>query len=50
VVRGQRDPEPLGWYSPQPRVIAPIATCVYEVTARDRVEFETHIEVLAAPD
>ena len=49
VVRGQRDPEPLGWYSPQPRVIAPIATCVYEVTAGDEVEFETHVEVLAAP-
>jgi hypothetical protein len=46
VVRGQREPTPLGWYSPRPLEIAPIATCVYEVETDDRAEFDTRIDVV----
>jgi hypothetical protein len=45
VVRGQREPTPLGWYSPRPMEIAPIATCVYEVETDDHAEFDTRIDV-----
>ena len=48
VVRGRRDPTPLGWYSPRPMEIAPIATCVYEVETDDRAVFDTRIDVVAA--
>jgi hypothetical protein len=48
VVRGRREPTPLGWYSPRPMEIAPIATCVYEVETDDRAVFDTHIDVVAA--
>jgi hypothetical protein len=46
VVRGQREPTPLGWYSPRPLEIAPIATCVYEIETNDRAEFDTRIDVV----
>jgi hypothetical protein len=49
IVRGQREPTPLGWYSPRPMTIAPIATCVYEVETDDRTAFDTLIEVRPAP-
>ncbi|HSK97206.1 MAG TPA: heparinase II/III family protein, partial [Euzebyales bacterium] len=41
IVRGQRDPTPLGWYSPRPMTIAPIATCVYELETEDHAELDT---------
>jgi hypothetical protein len=48
IVRGQRDPTPLGWYSPRPMTIAPIATCVYEVETDGHAEFDTLIDVVPA--
>jgi hypothetical protein len=48
IVRGQREPTPLGWYSPKPLIIAPIATCVYEVETDGHAAFDTLIEVLPA--
>jgi hypothetical protein len=51
IVRGRREPTPLGWYSPRPMTIAPIATCVYAVETDGRAAFDTLIEVTpAAPD
>ena len=44
IVRGQREPEPLGWYSPQALMIHPISTCVYQVHSSGTVRFETTIE------
>lgn len=44
IVHGQREPEPLGWYSPQALVLEPIPTCVYQMQSSDRVRFETIIE------
>ena len=49
IARGRREPTPLGWYSPRPMTIAPIATCVYEVETDDRAAFDTLIEVRPAP-
>jgi len=47
IVEGQREPEPLGWWSPRALTIAPIATCVYELESSGRVRFETDIDILA---
>jgi hypothetical protein len=46
IVSGQREPEPLGWWSPSALTIAPIATCLYELESAGEAHFETHIEVL----
>lgn len=48
IVSGQREPEPLGWWSPSALTIAPIATCVYELESAGHERIETHIEIIPA--
>jgi hypothetical protein len=51
VARGQREPEPLGWYSPQFMELEPIETWCYEARSSGSVRFETIIEVVpTAPE
>ncbi|MBW3606071.1 MAG: heparinase II/III family protein [Actinobacteria bacterium] len=45
LVRGQRHPEPLGWWSPRQLVIEPITTCSYVVQTDATVVFDTTVEV-----
>jgi hypothetical protein len=48
MARGQREPEPLGWYSPRFMVLEPIETWRYEVRSGGSVRFETIIEAVPA--
>lgn len=50
VVRGQREPETLGWYSPGSMRIEPVATCIHRTTAAGIVRFETIVRAEAARD
>lgn len=48
IVRGQREPETLGWHSPRALTIEPTATCVFELATSAGVVFETEIVVRPA--
>ncbi len=48
VVRGQRHPEPLGWWSPGQMRLEPTATCSWATRTGATVRFATHIEVRPA--
>jgi hypothetical protein len=50
MARGQREPEPLGWYSPRFMALEPIETWRYEVRSGGSVRFETVIEAFPATD
>lgn len=43
IVRGRREPEVLGWWSPRSLEVAPTTTCVFSTTVSDRVRLETTI-------
>jgi hypothetical protein len=47
MASGQREPEPLGWYSPRFMVLEPIETWRYDVRSGGHVRFETVIEAVS---
>ena len=47
-MRGQRFPEPLGWWSPRQQTIEPITTASYELQTADTALLDTVIEVHVA--
>lgn len=49
LVRGQRFPEPLGWWSPKQLTIEPITTASFELQTAATAVLDTTIEVHAAP-